>query len=57
VSLVARGQFEGGVADFGDFAFRQEPQSIDKSQIGHEDHLKERGWGRKGRPDGQAEQT
>ena len=50
VGLMASGQLEGGVADFCNFAFGQEPQSIDKSQISHEDHLKERGRERTGRP-------
>lgn len=29
VGLVAGGQFEGGVVNFGDFAFGEEPQSVD----------------------------
>ena len=46
MGLVAGSQLKGGVVNFGDFAFGQKPQSIDKSQIGHEDHLKERGQAR-----------
>ena len=35
VGLVAVGQLEGGVGDFGDFALGEQPHSVDKSQIRH----------------------
>ena len=45
VGLVAVGQLEGRVLDFGHFALGEEPQSVDQSQIRHEPHLKEQGGG------------
>src|ERR1022692_2540189 len=39
VSLVAIGQFQCRVLDLRDLAFREQPQSVDKSQIRHEPHL------------------
>lgn len=41
VGLVSVGQFEGRVLDFGDLAFRQQAQSVDKSQICHKQHHNE----------------
>src|ERR1700677_4489305 len=35
VRLVAVGKFQGRVLDFGYFAFRQQSQSVDQSQVGH----------------------
>lgn len=35
VSLVAVGQLEGRILDLHDLAFGEQPQSVDKSQIGH----------------------
>ena len=35
VGLVAVGQLEGRVLDFGDLAFGEQPESVDKSQIRH----------------------
>jgi hypothetical protein len=39
VGFVAVGEFERGVLHLGDFALGQEAQSVDQSQICHEDHL------------------
>jgi hypothetical protein len=38
MSLVAVRQLEGCVLDFCDFAFRQQSESVDKSQICHKTH-------------------
>ena len=35
VGFMAVGQFEGCVVDLGDLAFGEEPETVDKSQIGH----------------------
>lgn len=35
VSLVAVGEFQGCIRDFGDFAFWQEPESVDECEVGH----------------------
>jgi len=48
VRLVAVGQLQRRVLDFGHFAFRQQPQSVDESQIRHEHHLNESRLSRKG---------
>ena len=39
VRLVAVGELEGRVVDLGDLALGEQPQSVDKSQIRHENHL------------------
>jgi len=41
VRLVAVGEFQGRVLDFGYFAFRQQSQSVDESQVGHNRYHKD----------------
>lgn len=39
VSFMAVGELERRICDLCDFAFGEQPQTVDKSQICHEDHL------------------
>ncbi len=39
VSFVPICKLERGIVNLGHLAFRQEPHSVDKSQIRHKDHL------------------
>ena len=40
--FVAVGQLKGCVLDFSNFAFRKEPESVNKGQVGHNRHHKDK---------------